>query len=274
MHKHLKRIHSKNPLVLCITNFVTANDCANAILAVGGSPVMSKCIEETQDLLSMAASLVLNIGTVDEFSQPIMEYSAAIADDQNLPLVLDPVGVGATKWRMDVTQWILQGMIPSIIRGNASEIGALHDMDNSNQKGVDAQKGVKLAQRLELAKDLASSLKTVVVVTGAEDVISQGKDTYIVKGGSELLTKITGSGCMLSAIMGAFLSVTPENPFISAYNACRLMKEASERAEESLKRKTDIGEFRVKLFDELYAAKDIPDTSDKEGPDKSEKTRT
>ncbi|MDR1035518.1 MAG: hydroxyethylthiazole kinase [Deltaproteobacteria bacterium] len=248
-------VRSGRPLTLCLTNFVTVTDCANAVLAVGGAPVMSLDSDDALELAGSAAAVVLNIGTVTASQLSAMLGTGQAARTAGKPVVLDPVGAGATRVRMDACMRILDEVGPSIIRGNASEILALDARrarkGPSRQKGVDAAGSEKIPQVEEAAASLSARHSCVVAVSGETDIIVQGQMRTDLSGGSELLTRVTGTGCMLSAIVGCCAGAVPEKLFGAAMAAMSAMKEAGARAEAKLAAPGSLGEFRSRLCDEL-----------------------
>lgn len=251
---HLAKVREKSPLVLCLTNFVTVTECANALLAIGASPVMSLSKDDAAELASMASALVLNIGTIDPGFLETMLAAAQAANAREIPVLLDPVGAGATAERLRASRRILEEARPSIVRGNASEIRALLDIGGPKQKGVDAASPEEGSHAEKDAHSLAVALNTVVAVTGKTDHATDGRKSLSVEGGSELLTKLTGTGCMLSAMMAAFVAANPQEPLDAAGSALALLKKAGERAESGLTRALALGEFKSRLFDNLAIA--------------------
>ncbi|MDR0355966.1 MAG: hydroxyethylthiazole kinase [Deltaproteobacteria bacterium] len=246
--KYLHHLQTSCPLVLCLTNTVTVTDCANALLAIGAAPVMSEDPSDAAALAGIASSLVVNIGTVNNISQAVMESAVSVAKAKGLPIVLDPVGAGASARRLEAAATFLKSA--TIVRGNASEIMALAGQAGV-QRGVDSS--VKGDEELVTTKaqQLAAETKTIVAVSGKTDLITDGTTTVKLEGGTPLLTRITGTGCMLSVIVGAYAGCWPEDQFRAAAAAHLHMARASENAQEGLKRPLALGSFKVNLFDEL-----------------------
>ncbi|MDR1315135.1 MAG: hydroxyethylthiazole kinase [Deltaproteobacteria bacterium] len=245
-------VRKNRPLTLCLTNFVTVTDCANAVLAVGGAPVMSLDENDARELAAHAASVVLNIGTVDAPQLSAMLGAGRAARKRNLPVVLDPVGAGATKARLEAVVRILDEVGPTIIRANASEILAVEGAGGGpRQKGVDSAGSEALARVEEAAQNVSERHSCVVAVSGKTDVLAMGKVLSSVTGGSELLTRITGTGCMLSALVGCCAGAVPAKPFGASMAAMNAMKEAGASAERKLSAPGNLGEFRSRLCDEL-----------------------
>ncbi len=200
----LKLVREKSPLVHNITNYVVMNFTANALLAAGASPVMAHAIEEVEDMVKIASSLVINIGTLSEKWVESMKAAGKAAHKKGIPVILDPVGVGATPYRNKVASSIIHYCNPSIIRGNASEIMSLAN-ENTKTKGVDSTASSNMA--LQAAQRLARETGAVIIISGAEDFITDGKTTHSVRNGSPLMPKVTGMGCTATAIVGAYAAV-------------------------------------------------------------------
>ncbi|CAM2900535.1 hydroxyethylthiazole kinase [Hathewaya histolytica] len=248
----LYNLKEKNPLVHHITNYVTVNDCANITLAIGASPVMADDINEVQDMVSIASSLVINIGTLNSRTVDAMLKAGERANELNIPIVLDPVGVGATKYRTEVARKLLDKLHFTVVRGNMSEIKMLSGL-KSEIKGVDSSESLDGAE--EIAKNLALKLNSVVAITGEIDYISDGKKLVLIKNGHATLSKVTGTGCMSSSLIGSFTAINKDG-FIGAISGIMAMGIAGEKALESLKANEGIGTFRVRIFDNIYNLKE------------------
>ena len=238
-------VRTQSPLVHNITNYVVMNNSANALLAIGASPVMAHWVSEMKEMTAIAGALVLNIGTLDDKWIDGMLIAGKAAMRRGTPIVLDPVGVGATSQRTEAAMKIIEHCRPTIIRGNASEIMALVDA-SVKSKGVDSSASSDDA--LESAKRLAVDTGAVVVISGATDYITNGTDVYTVEGGSPIMTTVTGMGCTSTAIVGAFAAVV-EDPMIAATAAMAVMSLAGERAAEYSRGN---GSMQVNFLDELY----------------------
>lgn len=199
------KIEEKHPLVHCITNGVTVNDCANAVLAFGASPTMAHHIMEVEEVTAGCDALVLNLGATDDYEA--MEKACRTAKKLEHPIVLDPVGAGGSSYRRNFAQKLLKEGFITCIRGNRAEISALAS-GKATQTGVDAGKAFaqeSLADWQKMAEKMADRFDTIVIISGVTDIVSDGKNTYAVDNGSAWMTRITGSGCMSSAVLGAFL---------------------------------------------------------------------
>ena len=238
-------VRTQSPLVHNITNYVVMNNSANALLAIGASPVMAHWVSEMEEMTAIAGSLVLNIGTLDDKWIDGMLAAGKEAMRRGTPIVLDPVGVGATSQRTEAAMKIIEQCRPTIIRGNASEIMALVDA-SVKSKGVDSSASSDDA--LESAKRLAVDTGAVVVISGATDYITNGTDVYTVEGGNPIMTTVTGMGCTSTAIVGAFAAVV-EDPMLAATAAMAVMSLAGEKAAEYSR---GSGSMQVNFLDELY----------------------
>ena len=241
----LQKIRSDAPLIHNITNYVVMNTTANALLAAGASPVMAHAIEEVEDITALCSALVINIGTLSTPWIAAMLKSGQQARRRNLPVVLDPVGCGATRFRTDTAQTLIREIQPTVIRGNASEIRALVQ-SGSATKGVDS-----LHTPDEVCSDaiaLSCAAKCVVSVSGPVDLIVEGDTVLRVANGHPMMTRVTGMGCTASAITGAFLAVNPSK-LDAARNAMALVGIAGELATQ---RSAGPGSFQAAFLDVLY----------------------
>ncbi|PLT34844.1 hydroxyethylthiazole kinase [Bacillus sp. V5-8f] len=204
MIESLKKVRNENPLVHNITNVVVTNFTANGLLSLGASPVMAYAAEEVADMAKISGALVLNIGTLTPLEVESMIIAGKSANQHGVPVILDPVGAGATAYRTSTAKKIMEEVNISIIRGNAAEIANVSG-EQWGIKGVDA--GQTEGNVVDLSISTAKKLGTIVVITGKDDVISDGTTTYAVHNGHALLTKVTGTGCLLSSVIGAFAAV-------------------------------------------------------------------
>ena len=241
----LGKVRELSPLVHNITNYVAMNNSANALLAIGASPVMAHWVEEMEEMVAIAGALVLNIGTLDGEWIEGMITAGKAAQQRGLPIVLDPVGAGATSQRTATALRIIQECRPTVIRGNGSEIMALVRADIKS-KGVDSSASSHDA--LAAAQSLALTTGAVVVISGATDYITDGTKTHTVEGGHEIMTAVTGMGCTSSALVGAFVA-TGREPLEAATAAMAVMSLAGERAAAYSK---GSGSMQPNFLDELY----------------------
>jgi hydroxyethylthiazole kinase len=242
----LERLRATRPLVHNITNFVAMDLSANALLAIGASPAMIHAVEESAEFTRIASALVINIGTLSSAWVTAMRSSAGAAREARKPWVLDPVGCGATTYRTS-TALELATLEPAVIRGNASEIMALAGTKAGRTRGVDATDSSEAA--LAAARAVALEFGCVVGVTGRVDYVTDGDRVLAIEGSDEMLTRVTASGCALSAIVAAFLVVEPDALNATAY-AFATFATAAERAARNA---PGPGSARVRLVDELHA---------------------
>lgn len=241
----LAAIRAQGPLVHNITNFVAMDLAANALLAVGASPLMAHAREEVAEVVALAGALTVNMGTFSPAWVEAAELAAGTASRLGRPWVLDPVGVGATAFRRDNGRR-LSALGPTVVRGNASEIRALAGIAESGGKGVDAADSVESAA--SSADALARRLGCVVAVTGAVDRVTDGTRVATVANGHPMMTRVTALGCSLTAVTGACLAVEPD-PFVAAVHALALVGVAGEQAAAAA---AGPGSLRVGYLDRLY----------------------
>ncbi len=257
----LKKIREKNALTHCITNSVTINDCANAVLAIGGSPFMAEDAEELEEVVTIADVLVINIGKLSKNQIEAMKISCETADKTNTPIILDPVGVGVTELRNKTTVNLIENHNITAIRGNISEIKAIAKLfgvlDESNAaKGVDVNADdiiteENLKANGDLICELASKLDTVILASGPIDILTDGETTIAIDNGDDMMPLITGSGCMLSSIVGSCIGGS--SPFEGSLVAILAMNIAGEKARAKVEERDEgTGSFRAYLIDYLY----------------------
>ncbi|UAB71809.1 hydroxyethylthiazole kinase [Vibrio sp. SCSIO 43132] len=238
----LTKVRENKPLVVNVTNYVVMNNTANALLSVGASPIMAHSREEMAEMMSFAGALVINIGTLDSQWLPRMEFAVEQANKNGKPVVLDPVGCGASAIRTKASRDIAKAADRLIIRGNASEIIALAD-EQAQSKGVDALDSSDAA--LEAAKFLSEEYQCSVVVSGATDYIVSADQVMSLLNGHEMMPYVTGMGCTLSALTGAFAAVGDN----SGVAAAAVLGVAGEIAAEQAK---GPGSLQLELLDVLY----------------------
>lgn len=248
--ERLEKVRTVAPLVHHITNYVTVSHCASITKFFGGSPVMADAKEEVADMVNLASSLVLNIGTLNNVQIESMKIAGVAANKKGIPIVLDVCGAGATKYRTQMCKELLEAFKISVIKGNFSEIATIAGL-NVQTKGVDS--GKVSADKCELAKTLAANLKAVVVITGAEDVISDGTSTYSVKNGVPVMGAIVGTGCMASSVIGTFCAVEKDYA-LAAASALVCYEIAAENAEKT---SDGSGTFIGSLFDKILMLSEI-----------------
>jgi hydroxyethylthiazole kinase len=244
--ENLKKLREKKPLVHNITNFVVMNYTANALLACGASPVMAHAKEEVEEMVSFAGALVLNIGTLSPYWIESMLIAGKKANESKTPVILDPVGSGATKLRTESAKRLIDEIEISVVRGNASEVLSLAQ-EGSRTKGVDSIHSVDDAA--DAAVILAKELNTTLAITGAVDLITDGNIVYRVSNGHERMGYVTGTGCTATVIIGAF-SAVDNNPVEATTTALAYFGLAGEKAATF----TDMpGSFQIALLDALYS---------------------
>ncbi|AQW86958.1 hydroxyethylthiazole kinase [Campylobacter pinnipediorum subsp. caledonicus] len=249
----LSQIRSLKPLVHCITNYVTANDVANALISLGASPVMADDEREVEEMVCMSNALVINIGTLNERTITSMIKAGKKANGLNIPVVLDPVGAGATTFRTQTALKLIENIKFSIIRGNASEISALVGDDINKSRGVDvnsksAELGVE--EMVKRASVLWKLSKSVVVVSGRIDIVLEGNNVAVGENGHEIMTKVTGSGCMLSAVLAAF-AASEEDIFQAALYGVLAFGICGEMAMDLMSDRDANASYRNYLINEL-----------------------
>jgi hydroxyethylthiazole kinase len=249
--ENLKAVRDKKPLVHNITNYVVMNVTANALLACGASPVMAHAAEEVEEMVSYAGALVLNIGTLSPPWIEAMIKAGKRANALKIPVILDPVGSGATRLRTDTAKRLIEELSIQVIRGNASEIISLtKEGPGVTTKGVDSIHTVD--QAIEKATALSREFNTLLAITGAADLITDGKRVGRVMNGHEMMSRLTGTGCMATAIIGAFLAVDPD-PFRAASTALAYFGLAGEKAAV---KGLGPGSFQTELLDALFLMKE------------------
>lgn len=241
----LQSIRKKQPLIHSITNYVVANFQANGLLAIGASPVMADELHEVEEMVSIASALLINIGTLNERTKESMLLAGKKANTLGIPVILDPVGVGATTFRKETVQQLLAQVKFDLIRCNVGELAAIANV-RWQQKGVDSGNG-SIAITDE-AKKIAHQYNCIVIVTGEKDFITDGVQSQWITGGHHQMTEITGTGCLLSAICGAAL-VVGNDPFTQLAGTLMTYKKIAENAKKSTKY---IGDFQIIVLNELH----------------------
>jgi hydroxyethylthiazole kinase len=241
----LKMVREKNPLIHNITNFVVMNYTANVLLAIGASPVMAHAPEEVEEMVSFAGALVLNIGTLASDWVEAMISAGLKANRLNIPIILDPVGSGATAFRTGSVKRIINELSISVIRGNASEILSIARKESAT-KGVDSTHGVDDASGAAI--ELAGELGSIIVITGEVDFITDGQRTLRVHNGHPMMGRVTGTGCAATAAIGAFLAVDSD-PLTASATALAYFGLAGEIGAEKSR---GPGSFMVESLDALF----------------------
>jgi hydroxyethylthiazole kinase len=240
-----KKIVETAPLILNLTNIVTPDLIANGLLSLGASPVMTQDANEIEELTRYASAVVINMGTLNDTFKQLARVACGIANDLGKPLILDPVGAGATVLRTDFAVELLSDYAVTVVRGNASEIAALSGAQGDT-KGVDSTK--ESALMVDTAKAVAEQYRCVVVMSGAVDVVASQMISESIARGSPLMPRIVGTGCLLSAVIGAFCAVHSD-PFEAALYGSYFYALCGERAALDT---SAPGSFRVAMIDALY----------------------
>lgn len=240
----LDRFRAQSPLVHCISNLVTIQDCANILLAAGGSPIMAQEPKEMAEITARCQATVLNTGTPDDHKFAACRAAGAAANNAAHPVILDPVGVGASSYRLAQVERLLRDVSPTILRCNFSEAQALLRI-SSTEKGVDSDSAGNEDDRRICAIRLAQQLGCTVYLSGQVDIITDGHRLALLHGGSEWMRAVTGAGCMLSVLLGGFAAVEPD-AFAAAVTGGAFWKTC---AAISAQNATGAGSFRIGLFD-------------------------
>ncbi|HWO74354.1 MAG TPA: hydroxyethylthiazole kinase [Bacillus sp. (in: firmicutes)] len=250
----LEKLRETNPLIHNITNVVVTNFTANGLLAIGASPVMAYAHEEVADMAKIAGALVLNMGTLTAEAVESMLIAGRSANEHGVPIIFDPVGAGATPFRTETAKKLLKELEISIMRGNAAEIANAGGL-SWQIKGVHA--GETPGNTIEMGVEVAKNLNTGIVITGKQDVITDGETVYTVNNGHPYLTKVTGTGCLLTSVIGAFAALEKE-PIKAAVAAIVVYGVAAEIAAERVDGKGP-GTFQIEFLNALHSvgAQDI-----------------
>lgn len=254
--KALENVHEKTPLVHNITNYVTVNDVANILLACGASPIMADDVKEAAEITSICNALNINIGTLNSLTIPSMFEAGKRSKELGHPVILDPVGAGASSLRTETAIKIVNEIKPDIIRGNISEIKTLA-LGEGITKGVDAAIADMVTEEnlqvsVDFIKALAAKHKCIIAVTGAIDIVSDGKKAYAIRNGRPEMGKITGTGCQLSAMIAAYAAANQDNMLEAVGAAVSLMGLAGEMAVEKMKEGDGNSSLRNSLIDAVY----------------------
>ena len=249
----LDRVRERRPLIHCITNYVTANDVANLLLACGASPIMADEPEEVEEITARCAGLCLNLGTPSRRTIPSMMRAGVKAGELGRPVVLDPVGVGASTLRLRTAQELMARVPFTVLRGNVSELRALAGGQEHTRGvdagGADAVTEAELERGVAFAKGTARRTGTVVAVTGAIDLVSDGEQCVVIRNGRPEMGLVTGTGCQLSALTAACLAASPERPLEAAAAAVCAMGVAGELAWARMSPQDGNATYRDRIID-------------------------
>lgn len=249
-------VREKCPLIHNITNYVTVNDCANVLLACGGSPIMSDDKEEVAEITTICSGLNINIGTLNQRTIVSMLIAGKRANELGHPVVLDPVGAGASKLRTETAMQLLEEVKFAVIRGNISEIKTLA-LGSGTTKGVDADIADRVTEEnlddmVAFAKSFAAKTGAVIAITGAIDIVADDKKAYCIRNGHPMMASVTGTGCQLSAMTAAFVTANPDKPLEATAAAVAAMGYAGEIAHGRLTEMDGNSTYRNYIIDAIY----------------------
>ena len=252
----VENVREKCPLIHNITNYVTVNDCANVLLACGGSPIMSDDVDEAEDITSICGGLNINIGTLNQRTIPAMHLAGKKANALGHPVVLDPVGAGASALRTNTAKELLEKIQFTVIRGNISEIKALA-LGTGGARGVDADvmdavTKETLPQTVAFAKEFAKRTGAVIAITGAIDIVADSEKAYCIYNGHPMMSSITGTGCQRSAVTAAYVTANSDRPLEAAAAAVCLMGVCGEKAYARLTEQDGNAAYRNYIIDAIF----------------------
>lgn len=256
MKRQFDLLRKTMPLIHNITNYVTVNDVANILLACGGSPIMSDEVEDVEDITSICNGLNINIGTLHKSSIEGMLRAGKKANDLHHPILLDPVGAGASKFRTETALRLMKELNLAVIRGNISEIKTLA-LGSGTTKGVDADVSdavteENLEQAIEFVKAFSKKTGTIIAVTGRIDLVTDGNRCYVIRNGRPEMGKITGTGCQLSGMMTAFITANPDEMLEAAAAAVCAMGLAGEIGWSRMQTGDGNATYRNRIIDAIY----------------------
>ncbi len=256
MKQYLENVRKKSPLIHNITNYVTVNDCANMILASGASPIMADDKNEVEEITSVCGGLNINIGTLNSRTIEAMLLAGKKANELHHPILFDPVGAGASALRTETAFRLMEAIQFSVIRGNISEIKTLAG-DFAATQGVDANIADKVTdETLEnavlFAKAFAKKTGAIIAITGAIDIVCNGETAYIIRNGHPMMSSVTGTGCMLSALNAAYITANPEAMLEATAAAVCAMGLAGELAYKRLSDADGNSSYRNYIIDAIY----------------------
>ena len=245
-----KKTVDKNPLIHCITNPISINQCANGVLAVGGRPMMAEHPQEVEEITQVADALVLNIGNITDARLQSIRLSAQTAQENNIPFIIDAVGISGSQLRRNFVNDFMRSFKPTAVKGNYSEIYALYD-EKYISAGVDADEELKLENVSKTAVKLAKKYKTMVLASGKTDIVTDGKTVVHINNGVAQLAKVTGTGCLLGVLCGCYLSVDKTvSALVTACAVLGICGQLSETAKGN-------GTFLINLMDNLSVVTDL-----------------
>ncbi|MCR6546030.1 hydroxyethylthiazole kinase [Dehalobacterium formicoaceticum] len=256
MKEMLENVRNQSPLIHNITNYVTVNDCANILLACGASPIMADDIDEVEEITSICGGLTINIGTLNQRTIPAMLAAGRKSNELGHPVVLDPVGAGASVLRTSTAMKLLQEIQFAVIRGNVSEIKVL-TQGNGTTKGVDADVSDRvteenLEQAVTFVKAFAQKTGAVIAITGAIDIVADRNTAYCIRNGHADMSKITGTGCQLSAMAAAYVTANPGHTLEATAAAVCTMGLCGEKAKRRMTELDGNSSYRNYIIDAIY----------------------
>ena len=256
LKEKLENVRKTSPLIHNITNYVTVNDCANILLACGGSPIMADDIGEVEEMTSICGGLNINIGTLNQRTIPAMKLAGKKANELNHPIVLDPVGAGATSLRTNTANELIEEIQFSVIRGNISEIKTLA-LGSGTTRGVDADIAdvvtkENLEQVVEFAKEFSKKTGAIIAITGAIDIVADDTKAYCIYNGHPMMSSITGTGCQLSAMTAAYVTANQDTVLEAVVAAVSAMGVCGEKAYSRLTKEDGNLSYRGYIIDAIY----------------------
>lgn len=244
IHEICEKLKEEKPLIHCITNPISINQCANAVLAVGARPIMAEHPKEVREITDTAGALMLNLGNITDVRMTSMQISARTAKENGIPILLDAVGIACSKLRRDYVNNLIKETMPTVIKGNYSEINSLYH-EAYRSSGVDADAALDVRTLDHVVVALARDYHTVILASGKVDIVTDGMHLVHIKNGTPQLSGITGTGCMLGALVAAYLAVKPDMD--AAVTACAVLGICGQQAETE----RGSGSFMMNLMDAL-----------------------
>jgi len=251
-----EKLEKNPPLIHNITNYVTVNDCANVVLAAGGAPLMADDIEEVEEIVSISSALYINVGTLNQRTVESMIISGKKANELNIPVILDPVGMGASKLRIDTVNRLIDEIKISVIKGNMSEIKSIYK-NCHNSGGVDVKEEDiisvnNIEENVLFAKKVANKLNCIIAITGPIDIVSDGNKQYSIHNGHEMMSKVTGTGCMTGSVIGTYCGANKKSLLDATILAIATMGLAGELAYKKVESNNEgTASFKRYLIDNI-----------------------
>lgn len=254
--EYLEQLRQKKPLIHNITNYVTANDCANLLLACGASPIMADDPAEAAEITALSQGLTINMGTLHQGTIPAMLFAGKKANELGHPVVLDPVGAGASSLRTQTAIRLLQEIRISIVRGNLSEIKTLA-LGSGTSNGVDACAADQITEEsldvlVPFLQSFAARIGAVVAVTGAIDIVADARHAFCIRNGHPMMRLVTGAGCQLSCLVTAFAAANPEHLLEASASAVCMMGVCGEQAHAQLGQTDGNATYRNRIINAAY----------------------